>query len=169
VNISLISESNIKQIFKMGFLSVLLLFSGYKFYCTTKLINIQNQYHQIFNSCLREINAHPENLFIAADGFPLLYMNAWQLPEKNITAHNLILGGWYACSPDYQVLLKLHGIKNLTSDLRKKNNVLFLTNSSVLQEAYIKVLKERYNINCHFEDYTPGFNTLKPKKLVFDN
>ena len=148
---------------------LLLTISGYKLYCTSKLINLHTEYHQSYNICRDEINAHPENIFIAADGFPLQYMNAWQRPEENFPAHNVILAGWYACTPDYKVIMQFHHLKNLTSDLKHKNNILFLTESKVLQDAYIKVMKERYNLICHFEEDTTGFKTLHPKRLVFDN
>lgn len=152
--------------------SVLFLFffvSVYKFYCTTNLIKINNENHSIFNGCKNEINNHPNNLFVALDGFPLQYMNAWQTPENMFTNKNIILTGWYVCAPDYKVLMQNHKLKNLTSDLIGHKNVLFLTSSEILQNAYIKVMKQRYNIDCHFEDVQNGFLYLHPKKLVIEN
>ncbi|MBP6694856.1 MAG: hypothetical protein KA161_06990, partial [Saprospiraceae bacterium] len=71
--------------------------------------------------------------------------------------------------PDYQVLLKTHHLKNLSSDLKNKKNVVFLTSSTLLQQSYIQVMQERYNIKCHFEPVINGFTELHPKLLVFDN
>lgn len=169
VNIFLLLKSDKKEFVKTGVFLLLLIVSVYKFYCTSKLLTIQRQNHSFFSGCKAEINAHPGNLFIAADDFPLQYMYAWQTPENIFPAHNLILTGWYACTPDYQVLLKSHHLSNLTSDLRDKKNVLFLTNSTDLQNSYIQVMKERYHIRCHFEAQTQGFKMLHPKKLVFEN
>ncbi len=152
--------------------SVLFLFffiSTYKFYCTSKLVKINNENHKIFNGCNNEINKHPNNLFIALDGFPLQNMNAWQTPDNLFKNKNIILTGWYVCTPDYQVLMKNHKLKNLTSDLISHKNILFLTNSETVQNSYIKVMKQRYNIDCHFEDVQNGFLYLHPKNLVIEN
>ena len=148
---------------------LLVLPSSYKLFCTSKLYNIQKEYHQNYVNLQHEIYTHPDNLFIALDGFPIQYMNAWQSAANNFPANNLLLSGWYACTPDYQVLLKKHQLKNLTSDLRYKKNILFLTDSQVLQNAYINVMQQRYNIKCHFEDMQRSFTYLHPKKLVIEN
>lgn len=169
LNVFYVQESNIRETKKHAIMLLLLIVSGYKFYCTSKLIQLHKEYHQTYNSCRDEITAHPESLFIAADGFPLQYMNAWQTPKNNFPARNVILAGWYACTPDYKVIIKFHQLKNLTTDLKNKKNILFLTESLVLQDAYVKVMKERYNIVCHFEEESTGFKALRPKRLVFDN
>jgi hypothetical protein len=158
-----------RQKIKFGVMILLVSLSAYKFYCTSKLIYIHHENHQIFDDCKNEINAHPNNLFIALDDFPMQFMNAWQTPQYIFPAYNIIPTGWYACSPDYQVLLRFHQLKNLTSDLKNRNDILFLTNDGALQSAYINVMKQRYNINCHFEKAENGFSFLHPKKLVIDN
>ncbi len=148
---------------------LLLILSLYKFYCTTKLFAIHKENHKIFNESISEINKNPNSLFIGLDGFPLKYMNAWQTADTNFPLHNLILYGWYACTPDYENVLNIQKIKNLTSDLKNKKDVLFLTDSEIFQETYIKVLKQRYGLDCHFETVKEKFKVLHPKRLVFDN
>ena len=168
-NIFLFVTIEKKSYIKSAVLFLFLILSIYKFYCTAALIKMQNENHKLFANCINEINEHPDYLFIASDGFPIHYMNAWQKPDNLFPAHNLILNGWYACSPDYQVLLKLHRLKNLTSDIKSKENVLFLTQSKVLQNAYVNVMQQRYNIKCHFEDMQSNFTYLHPQKLIIDN
>lgn len=169
LNVWLFFENVERQKIKFGVMILLVSLSAYKFYCTSKLIYIHHENHQIFDDCKNEINAHPNNLFIALDDFPMQFMNAWQTPQYIFPAYNIIPTGWYACSPDYQVLLRFHQLKNLTSDLKNRNDILFLTNDGALQSAYINVMKQRYNINCHFEKAENGFSFLHPKKLVIDN
>ena len=152
---------------QIAFLSLFFIIGCYKAYCTSKLYNMQTENHKIFASYKEEINRNPGNVFIALDAFPIQYMDAWQLPQDIFPAHNVIMNGWYACSPDYQVLLNKHDLKNLTIDLKNKNDVLFLTNSEILQNAYLNVIKQRYNMDCHFEAVS-GFKYLQPKKLVIN-
>jgi len=169
LNVWLFFENVEKRKIKFGAIILLVSLSVYKFYCTSKLIHIHHENHKIFDAYKNEVNAHPNNLFIALDGFPMQFMNAWQSPENIFPAHNIIPTGWYACSPDYQSLLRLHGLKNLTSDIKTRSEVLFLTNNNALQSAYINVMKERYNVVCHFEKAENGFVFLHPKKLIIDN
>lgn len=169
LNVWLFFEKAEQRKIKSVVMVLLVSLSIYKFYCTSKLIHIHHENHQVFDAYKNEINAHPNNLFIALDDFPMQFMNAWQSPNNIFPAHNIIPTGWYSCSPDYQVLLKLHHIKNLTSDIKNRNEVLFLTQNETLQSAYINVMKERYNIACHFEKAQDGFSFLHPKKLVIDN
>ncbi|MFN8261570.1 MAG: hypothetical protein U0X41_11600 [Chitinophagales bacterium] len=170
LNVASMSDLERKSSVQAVAMTSLLLLSGYKFYCTAKLIPVHKENHIVFDACKAEINAHPQSLFIAADGFPLQYMDAWQTPENAFSAHNLILGGWYACTPDYQAVLKLKGLRNITSAmLPVKQQVYFLTDSQVLQDSYIQVMRERYHIKCHFEAQYDGFKVLRPKRLVFDN
>lgn len=79
-----------------------------------------------------------------------------------------MLAGWYATTPDYQLLLSQHQLKNLTNALSKKSNVIFLSASSSLQAAYIQVMKERYGIACHFEPIINKGYPVDSKRLVFD-
>jgi len=167
-NIFLLSECTVSDKFKIVLTGIFLLLSGYKFYCTTELIALHKHYHSVYDASRNEINKHPEYLFLAADGFPLQYMNAWQKSTDNFPAHNLILTGWYTCTPDYQRMLSIHHLKNLTSDLKNKKNILVLTDSKQLQDAYVSVMKQRYNITCHFEEQKTGFTVLRPKKLVVE-
>lgn len=169
LNIYLLIQSKTDNAFKIRILVLFLILSTYKYYCTAKLISVQQEYHRVFTACQQEINSHPEYLFIASEGFPLQFMNAWQTPQTDFPSRNVILTAWYGCSPDYQVLLKTHHLKNLSSDLKNKKNVVFLTSSTLLQQSYIQVMWERYNIKCHFEPVTKGFTELHPKLLVFDN
>lgn len=168
LNIFFIAESNSKKVVKNSLLIVLLSISFYKFYCATINRTLYSNYHSIYESCRNEINKYPQYIFLAADGFPLQYMNAWQKPEDNFPAHNLILTGWYTSTPNYQQMLSKHRLKNLTSDLKNKTNVLFLTDSKQLMDAYVCVMKQRYNISCHFEEQTEGFKQLRPKKLIIE-
>ena len=169
LNVWLFFENVERKKTKFGVMILLVSLSAYKFYCTSKIIYIHHENHQIFDACKNEINAHPNNLFIALDDFPMQFMNAWQTPQPIFPIYNIIPAGWYACSPDYQFLLKLHHLKNLTSDIKNRNEILFLTNDDALQSAYINVMKERYHIVCHFEKAQDGFSFLHPKKLVIDN
>lgn len=169
INLYWFLQAQNKKFIKYSVLGLFLIISAYKFYCTTKLISIQRENHLVFNACKDEINKHPKKLFIALDGFPLQYMNAWQTPENMFLEYNIIPTGWYVCTSDYQVLLQKHQLKNLTSSLLNKENVLFLTNSVALQKSYISVIKQRYGVDCHFENIQDGFVYLQPKKLVVDN
>lgn len=167
-NIFVIFKSNNNTKMQLYLLCLLFVISNYKAYCTSKLYKIQTVYHDTFNKYTHEINQHPKTIFIALDAFPVQYADAWKSSKNIFPAHNIILSGWYACTPDYQHLLDLHQLKNLTIDLKNRNDILFLTNDITLQTAYINVMKQRYNLNCHFEN-TTGFTYLNPKKLVFDN
>lgn len=168
INLYFIAHSEIKQTTKTAILMLFTALSLYKLYCVCKLIPLHKTYHITYTKTLQKINSHPEILFIGADGFPLQYINAWQTTEPTIMSHNFIPAGWYACSPDYKQLLNLHQLHNLTSNLKHKKKVVFLTDSEVLQNAYVQVMKERYGILCQFKDD----NTLAPlhaKWLIIDN
>lgn len=168
VNLYFIAHSEIKQTTKTAIVTLFTILSLYKLYCVSQLIPLHKTYHITYAKALQKINTHPEILFIGADGFPLQYLNAWQTTEHTIISYNLIPTGWYACSPDYKQLLNRHQLHNLTSNLKHKKKVVFLTDSEVLQNAYVQVMKERYGILCHFKDD----NTLAPlhaKWLIIDN
>lgn len=167
-NIFVIFKNNNNSKMQLYLLCLLFVISNYKAYCTSKLYKIQTVYHETFKKYTHEIKQHPESIFIALETLPIQYNDAWQIPKNIFPAHNVIINGWYACTPDYQYLLSTKHLTNLTSDLKNRNDILFLTNDSTLQRAYINVMKQRYNINCHFEA-VDGFRYLKPQQLVFDN
>ena len=155
---------------KTPILLMFLLLGIYKFYCTSKLIDLHKQYHANFTACQNEINVHADDLFISLhDGLPVEYMNALQAPLNLFPENNLIIAGWNVWAPDFPNILKLHGLKNITSDLRNKRDVFFLTNSETYQKAFVNVMKQRYNLICHFEKVQKGFTLLHPQRLVFDN
>lgn len=169
-NLYLLSRENIKYKTKLILLSVFALLGFYKFYCTCKLINMHKENHVTFDACQNEINMHPNYLFISLhDGLPIEFMDAWQPPENLFPANNLIMTGWNVWAPDFQNVLNRHQLKNISSDLKNKQNVFFLTDSEAYQKAFINVMKERYNLICHFENTQVDFIVLHPKKLVFDN
>lgn len=167
-NLFLVIKSEAKPILKMSFLSVLLLLSGYKFYCVLQMVPLHTARQQNYTSCINEINTHPKDLFIGVDAFPLESMDAKASPANLISAHNLFLTGWYACMPDYQTMLERHRLKNLTSDLQHKDNVYFITENKAMLQAYIEVMKQRHHLQCHFEPATE-FKALKALKLIIEN
>lgn len=167
-NVLLLLESDISPTKKTGILSVLLVLSAYKFYCVVQLGPLHTTYQHYYAACRTEINQHPDALFIGAEAFPLESMDAWESPVATVPAHNLILAGWYPCSPDFKTIMSAHRLTNLSIDLRRKKEVFFVTENKVLQQAYVAMMQERYNIKCHFEP-TSGFRYLKAKRLVFDN
>ena len=167
-NIFHIIKSDFVIKIKYAILSIFLLLSLYKFYCVLLLIPLHQSYQQQFEKTVSLIRQHDDLLFIGADAFPLQYMNAWQAPSPSLLGNNLMLAGWYATTPDYQLLLSQHQLKNLTNALSKKSNVIFLSASSSLQAAYIQVMKERYGIACHFEPIINKGYPVDSKRLVFD-
>jgi hypothetical protein len=169
LNLSLFAKSETDERLKTALFGVLVLVSIYKFYCTFQLKDMQQKNHQLFAYYQQEINSNPETIFIALDDLQMPYMNAWQKPSELFNAQNVLFCGWYTCAPDYQKLLKIHNLKNLTSDLSNNQKVLFLTESKLFMQAYVNVMKQRYNLHCHFEEQQDGFRYLHPKKLVFDN
>ena len=66
-----------------------MLLSGYKFYCTLQMAPLHAARQQNYISCIKEINTHPNDLFIGADAFPLEAMDAKPLRQIPIPAHNL--------------------------------------------------------------------------------
>ncbi len=167
----IVEDGSMEQVrWQTGFLCVLLLLSVYKFYCTTQLYSIQKENHRVFVEREKEISSHPEYLFVALyDGLQTEYMNAWQTPLSLFDKKNIVLTGWYPCTPDYKVVLQQHQLTNLTSSLKGKKEVLFLTDLENFPPNYVQMMKERYGIKCHFEPITNGFKTLHPKRLVFDH
>ena len=153
---------------KYLFLLILTVLSFYKFYAVLNMAPLHKTYHAYYEDCRKEINQYPTALFIGAEAFPLGFMNVWKSQALSFPSKNLILAGWYPCSPDYNVVLAQHHLKNLTSSLYKNANVYFITEDVMLQDAYVKVMKERYKIQCHFEP-SPVFVAIKAQKLVFDN
>lgn len=170
VNLYFFAKAEIKNKSKMLVLFLFAILGIYKFYCTCKLIDMHKENHTIFSTCRNEINRHPDYLFIALhDGFPVEYMNAWQAPKNLFPKNNLIMTGWNVWAPDFRNVLQHHQLKNITTDLKNKQHVVFLTNSQTYMQAFINVMKQRYNLSCHFEPIQEDFKTLRPKKLIFEN
>ncbi len=148
--------------------ALFVLLSGYKFYCVYQLSQKNKMNAIIFESERKEINDHPETLFVARS-FPLEFMKL-DFPNQDIfTRNNIIFTGWYINTPNYLQLLRQHQLTNLTSDLKGRNDILFLTDSNAFEAAFIHVMQQRYATKCHFEDASAGFTHLHPKKLIFDN
>jgi hypothetical protein len=170
LNLYFFAKSEIRYKSKLLVLFLFAILGVYKFYCTCKLIDMHKENHTIFSLCRNEINKHPDYLFISIhDGFPVEYMNAWQQPKNLFPKNNLIMTGWNAWAPDFKNVLYRHHLNNITTDLKNKKNVYFLTDSESYQQAFINVLKQRYNLICHFEKAQEDFKVLRPKKLIFDN
>ena len=170
VNLYFFAKSEIRYKNKLLILFLFATLGVYKFYCTCKLIEMHKKNHEIFSLCRNEINKHPDYLFISIhDGFPIEYMNAWQQPKNLFPKNNLIMTGWNVWAPDFKNVLHRHHLNNITSDLKNKKNVYFLTDSESYQQAFVNVMKQRYNLICHFEKAQEDFKVLRPKKLIFDN
>lgn len=170
LNLYFFAKSEIRYKNKLLILFLFATLGVYKFYCTCKLINMHKENHTIFSLCRNEINKHPDYLFISIhDGFPIEYMNAWQQPKNLFPKNNLIMTGWNVWAPDFKNVLHRHHLNNITSDLKNKKNVYFLTDSESYQQAFVNVMKQRYNLICHFEKAQEDFKVLRPKKLIFDN
>lgn len=170
LNLYFFAKSEIRYKNKLFVLFLFAILGVYKFYCTCKLIDMHKENHKIFSLCRNEINKHPDYLFISIhDGFPIEYMNAWQQPKNLFPKNNLIMTGWNVWAPDFKNVLYRHQLNNITTDLKNKKNVYFLTDSESYQQAFINVMKQRYNLICHFEKAQEDFKVLRPKKLIFDN
>lgn len=170
VNIILFVKFYKNRYYKTLIICVFFLIGCVKFYFTSKLFIIQQTNHQLFISYQKEIDIHPDVLFISLyDGFPVQYMNALTAPDQLNQKGNLILTGWNIWSPDFNLVLRRHQLQNLFVDLKGKKQVLFLTDMEDFMNAYVSVMKSRYNLNCHFERVFEGYKILKPKRLVFDN
>lgn len=167
-NLYLLTSTNEYKKMKLVFLSILTLLSGYKFYAVLNYVQLHKSYQTYYQACRKEINQNSGDLFIGAEAFPIAFLNAWESPVNTFPTHNLFLETWYPCSPDYQILLKKHQLKNLTSDLYPKQNIYFITEDTLLQNAYRHVMQERYRIKCHFES-ADKFKALKAKRLVFEH
>ena len=167
-NLFLVIKSEAKPNIKTAILTVLLLLSGYKSYCTLQMAPLHAARQQNYISCIKEINTHPNDLFIGADAFPLEAMDAKTSPANSIPAHNLFLTGWYACMPDYQTMLERYRLKNLSSDLQHVSSVYFITENKAMMQSYVEVMKYRHHLQCHFEPATE-FKVLKAQKLIMGN
>lgn len=149
---------------------ILLIMSLYKMYCVFQIIPKHKNYQSTFDNYHRELNAHPEKLFIAlSDGFPVQYMNTYLSPQNLFPSQNIIFTGWYMASPDFQTLLHRHQLNNLTSDLSARDDVYFLSPSSEFKQAYLNYLKNKFGISASFEAAAEEFYCLKPEKLIFKN
>ncbi|MFN8295964.1 MAG: hypothetical protein U0T69_07190 [Chitinophagales bacterium] len=170
LNLYYFTKSEIRYKNKLLVLFLFAILGVYKFYCTCKLIDMHKENHTIFSLCRNEINKHSDYLFISLhDGFPTEYMNAWQEPKDLFPGNNLIMTGWNVWAPDFKNVLHRHQLNNITTDLKNKKSVYFLTDSESYQQAFINVMKQRYNLICHFEKAQEDFKVLRPKKLIFDN
>jgi hypothetical protein len=144
--------------------------SMYKMYCVVKIIPTHKEYHVTFEQHHKELSAHPDKLFIALNnGFPVQYLNAWSSPDKLFSSKNIIFTGWYMCSSDYINVLQKHHLLNLTSDLRYRDDIYFLSPSTEFQQAYLNVLKQRFGLTARFEEVSEGFDYLKPQRLNFQD
>lgn len=169
-NLYFLLYSTISKSIKNIILLFFVLIGFYKLYCTFKMYPLQKEYHQTFTTYKNIIDHNPDKLFInGIDGIELPYLDAWQRPDILFPEKNILFAGWNMHTKDFKQVLKFHHLKNLTTDLKDKDNIYFITNSTEFQQAFIVVMKHRYGIKCHFEVVSFGKNELPTKKLIFDN
>ncbi|MBK9329859.1 MAG: hypothetical protein IPM95_11290 [Sphingobacteriales bacterium] len=167
-NLMLLLRSTAPSPLRTTVLTLLVLLSGYKFYCVYHL-NLKNKTNAIrFEALTAEINRNPSSLFII-QSLPLELMKVNFHNQDIFTQNNILFTGWYINTPNYLQLLKQHQLTNLTSGIKGRKDILFLTNSNAFEAAFIRVMQQRYASKCHFEDAKAGFTFLHPRKLVFDN
>lgn len=154
--------------FRTAVFSVLVLLSGYKFYCVYQLNQKNETNANTFETVKKEINNNPDVLFIAAS-FPLELMKVDFSNTDIFTHNNIIFTGWYINTPNFLQLLTQHRLTDLTAGIKDRKDILFLSDSNAFEAAFVRVMLQRYAIKCHFEDAESGFTYLHPKRLVFDN
>ncbi|MCB0508735.1 MAG: hypothetical protein KDD21_10600 [Bacteroidetes bacterium] len=163
-------NSEKKSILKTSALLLLFVFAVYKFNCVLKLSDVHHQNEQQFKAYMDDINNHPEYTFVFIDAFPFHLMNAWKKPETFFKYPNILISGWYAYTPDYATFLKQRKLKNLSTDLIGKEQVVFLCRYNDVLKTYLDVLQQRYAKKFKVVSLpTTAFKILAPKKLVLEN
>ncbi len=149
------------------FIILLALVLSYKFFCLIKLSNLHEQQHQEFDRITAYINAHPDKLFIANPiSMKLHFMNTLTNTEDLLPHKNVIVYGWISLSPDYNRMLAYYGLNNLTHDVEKRKDILFINDDLFFETNYCQFLYEQYHVKVHFIDYPSENTPVKIRKLV---
>lgn len=158
-----------KNLTKRLFILLLAIVFCYKFFCLIKLSKLHQQQHQEFDKITSYINANPDKLFIANPiSMKLHCMNTLANTENLLPHKNVIVYGWISLSPDYKRMLHYYGLNNLTSDIVKTKDILFINDDVFFEANYCQFLYNQYQVKAHFIDYTSENTPVKIRKLITD-
>jgi membrane-associated HD superfamily phosphohydrolase len=151
LNCACLSAEIVRRRWRYGILGLLVVLSGYKFWCVCKLSALNKKHESLYVSAIKQVNDHPDQLFITmGKSFPIENLHVFDRSDNLIRNHNLIFTGWLINTPTYSELLKVNKISSIPEGLLYNKQARLI----VLNQNFIKTLEqyyaEHYNTRVRF-------------------